>query len=449
MPQLTPLDLGSPALCRTLLRIALPMVGGLTINAAHQGVDAYFVGQLGPEALAAVSLALPVAGVTAAIGVGLGVGCATHVARALGAEERGRAGEVASAAMGLCLMLAGAVALGLWSTRSGLIELLGAGAEVAPLAEAYLAILAMSAGLGMVQILCDFTAIGEGNARFSLMSLCLCFSLNICLDPLLIFTAGLGVTGAALATVLAQLVTLSLYLWYFARHKGALRLRPSLGRRARAQLWPMLRIGLPEAGSVLLASLAFVLLYRLAGQLEGAAGQAGLGIALRLWLMASLPIEGFCLGAQPLLAHAAGRGDLQRLVQAGYWITGIVGMASLGMAALGSLAPEGLVQLFSADPRVAALAVPALGMLALSLPCVALRHATQVLLQATLRVQLAALLALAPLGWLLLPLLVGLVPPLGFDALPLSLAVAAILTGLGAALILWLLSRPSPLGVFQ
>lgn len=447
MPHLSPIDLGSPLLGRTLLRIALPTVGGLTINATHQGVDAYFVGQLGPEALAAVSLALPLAGVTAALGVGLGVGCATHVARALGAGTRDEAGQVASAAMGLCLLLATILAGVLWNGRGVLPDLLGAAEGVAVPAQAYLSIMAFSAALGMVQILCDFIAIGEGNARFSLLTLCLCFGLNILLDPLLIFTAGLGVSGAALATVLAQLATLMLYVWYFARQRGALRLRPNLNPAARTWLWPVLRVGLPEAGSVLLTSLVFVVMYHMAGRLEGAEGQAAMGIALRLWLMASLPVEGFCLGAQPLLSHAAGAGNLLRLNRAMFWIVGVSVSGGVLMAISGLLAPPPLVQFFTDNETVTALAVPAVCLLSMSLPAVAPRHATQVLLQATLRVRLAAVVALAPLGWLLLPLLIWSVPRFGFDALALSLAAATLLTGVGAALILWRMPRPSNSGV--
>ncbi|WP_264211404.1 MATE family efflux transporter [Leisingera thetidis] len=444
---MTPIDLGSPALMQTLLRTALPAVGGLSINAAHQGVDAYFVGKLGPEALAAVSLALPLTGLTAAAGVGLGVGTASAAGRALGAGRRSDADDLASAAMALCLMLAAVFAALLWSARLPVLDLLGAAPQVRGPALDYLSVMAFAAGLGMVQILCDFTAIGEGNARFSLLSLVLCFSLNMVLDPVLIFWAGFGVKGAALATVLAQLVTLALYAVYFARGRGAIRLRPRLTRDALARLWPVLRVGLPEAGSVLLASVAFLLLYRLAGHLEGASGQAAMGIALRLWVLASLPIEGFCLGAQPVLAHAAGAGNGPRLNSAAVATAAIAaGAAALFMAA-GLLAAVQLSQLFADDAAVLALAPAAVFALALSLPATALRHAAQVTLQSTARARLAAVLGLAPLGWLFLPLLILFTRLWGFDGLAASLTAAALLTGIGAALILWRLPRFSLKGL--
>ncbi|NIZ12299.1 MATE family efflux transporter [Phaeobacter sp. HF9A] len=438
---MTPIDLGSPALMQTLLRTALPAVGGLSINAAHQGVDAYFVGQLGPEALAAVSLALPLTGLTAAVGVGLGVGTASATGRALGARQHEEAGQLASAAMALCMLLAASLAALLWCMRLPLLDLLGASPELHAPALAYLSIMAVSAGLGMVQILCDFTAIGEGNARFSLLSLGLCFGLNMVLDPVLIFWVGFGVKGAALATVVAQLVTLALYAGYFATARGAIRMRPRLSLPALARLWPVLRIGLPEAGSVLLASLAFLLMYRLAGELEGTSGQAAMGIALRLWVLASLPIEGFCLGAQPVLAHAAGAANGARVTAAAWAMATIAtGAAALFMAA-GLLAAPAFSDLFTTEHSVRMLAAPAVAALALSLPATALRHAAQVTLQATARARLAAVLGLAPLGWLFLPLLLIFTRHWGFAGLAASLPAAALLSGIGAMLILWQLPR--------
>lgn len=442
-----PLDLGAADLTRTLLRSGLPAMGGLALNAAHQSVDGAFLGHLGTEALAAVSLALPLAGVTAALGVGLGVGTATAIARRLGAGRPEAAGQIASAAMGLGLCLAALAALVLSVARNQLLDLLGATGAVRAPAEAYLALMAFSAALGIVQILCDFIAIGEGNARFSMTSLALCFGLNIALDPLFIFGFGWGVAGAAAATILAQVLTLGLYLWYFAACRGQVRMRPHIGLPAWRQLGPVLRVGAPETATVLAATASVLLLYRLAGGIGGVEGLAALGIVLRLLTLASLPIEGFCLGAQAVLAHAAGGGDLPRLRRAVLRLAGLTCGASVVAGVLVQGWPGLALVAFAASPATAALAEPALRLMALALPLIALRAVAQVTLQATERAGLAAVLGLAPSGWLLLPLLAAFVPAHGFQGLALSLSLAAALTGLGAAFILWRLPRLPLTGV--
>ncbi|MES2434000.1 MAG: MATE family efflux transporter [Pseudomonadota bacterium] len=439
-----PLDLGSPDLTRSLLRTGLPAMGGLALNAAHQSVDGAFLGHLGTEALAAVSLALPLAGVTAALGVGLGVGTATAIARRLGAGQPDEAGRIASAAMALCLCLSVVAALALMLGRGVLLDLLGASGAVRAPAEAYLLLMAISAGLGIVQILCDFVAIGEGNARFSLITLALCFGLNIALDPLFIFGFGWGVSGAAAATILSQVITLGLYAWYFATRRGQVRMRPHLNWR---DLGPVLRVGAPETATVLATTAAALLLYRLAAEINGIEGLAALGIVLRLVTLASLPIEGFCLGAQAVLAHAAGAGDTGRLTQAARRLA-VLSCAAASLAMVLVLAAPDLARiLFAASPTTAALAEPALRLMALALPLIALRSVAQVTLQATERARTAALLGLAPSGWLLLPLLAIFTPTLGFHGLAVSLFLAACLAGVGAAFILWRLPHSHPTGV--
>lgn len=434
---MAPIDLGSPDLTNVILRTALPAVGGLSINAVHQAVDAFFVGQLGPEALAAVSLILPLAGVPAAVGIGLGVGTATSIGRKLGADQPEQAGRVASAAMGACLLVAILLSLVIWYNQHSMIGLLGAQGNVEAPALAYLNLLAFSAGLGMVQILCDFVAIGEGNARFSLITLVVCFSLNMVLDPILIFWAGLGVQGAALATVLAQMITLGIYALYFMRRWGRIRLYPSFDAAALVRLGPVLKIGLPEAIAVLLASVSFVLIYRSAGALEGTNGQAAMGLSLRLWMLASLPLQGFCLGAQPVLAHAAGALNFARLHRATLIIAAIATGSGILFMAIGLTFNHGLGRLFTPEGQSLDLAMPAIFALSLCLPAVALRQSVLVMLQATARARSAAFLSLVPLGLLYVPLLIPMGPGWGFGELILYLPSAYIVAGIAAALILW------------
>lgn len=436
---MTATDLGAPDLTRTLWRCGLPAMAGLAINAVHQSVDGAYLGHLGTGALAAVSLVLPLTGVTAALGVGLGAGTATAIARRLGAGRQEEAGQIASAAMGLCLGLALLAAVVLFLARGPLLTLLGTEADLRPQADTYLRLMAVSAGLGTVQILCDFIAIGEGNARFSLQSLILCFGLNLGLDPLLIFGAGWGVTGAALATIIAQLVTLGVYLWYFHTRRGSVRLH--LPSSAWRRIGPVLRVGAPEALALLATTGATLLLYRLAAMEAGVEGLAALGMVLRLLTLAVLPVEGFCLGAQAVLAHAAGRGDTGRLARAVWRLAAVTAGATAAAAVLLVLVPDLALRAFAATPETAALARPALLLLLPALPLMALRAVAQVLLQATERAGTALALGLATWGWLLLPLLAVLVPQHGFLALPLSLSLAAGLAGLAALVLLWRATR--------
>lgn len=141
------------------------------------------------------------------------------------------------------------------------------------------------------------------------------FTLNILLEPLLIFGVELGIAGAVLAThpVAARRARrlCGLFRSRLGRGAGARALRPAeLGELA------VLAVGLPATLSSALSAIAIALIYRAASRHGGDEAVAGIGIGFRLVTLGSLPVIGFCLGAQAVLSHAWGAGDPQRVLQA-------------------------------------------------------------------------------------------------------------------------------------
>ncbi len=437
------IDLADPRLGRLIWRLGLPAMAGLTLNATHQVVDAVFVGRLGGDALAALALLAPLAGLTAALGVGLGVGAASALARALGAGDPERARRVAGTAFAAAFAFALVAMVGLGLAREPVLATLGAPEGLLGLARGYFPPLILVMGLGLVQIVCDFLAIGRGDSQFSLKTLALCFGLNIALDPLFIFGFGLGLAGAGWATLTAQLVTLAVWGWYFSAPAR----RPRMG--SLAELRPILRVGLPETGSVAITTLGAMALLRLAADLGGETALAGLGIALRLMLVVTLPLEGFAIGTQPLLAFAFGANDPDRAALAlRRLLIGACGTTA-ALALLFCLNAGTIAGTMTDTPEVAAAAGAALVWLAPAFPAIALRVVAQICLQAMARARMAAVLGLAPMGWLLWPALALLTPRLGVEALPLAITLAAF----GAAIIAAAALRraafpPSPIGAF-
>ncbi len=437
------IDLSDPRLGRLIWRLGLPAMAGLMLNATHQVVDAAFVGWLGVDELAVLALLAPLGGLTVAAGVGLGVGAASALARALGAgepeEARRIAGTVFAAGLGAVLL----AVLVLSALREPTLGLVGMPAPLLGPARSYYPALLLTLGFGMIQIVCDFLAIGRGDSRFSLKTLALCFGLNILLDPLFIFGLGLGLPGAAWATLTAQLVTLAVWAAYFRAPTR----RPRAG--TLGHLRRILRVGLPETASVAITTFGMMAILRLAAELGDEATLAGLGIALRLMLVVTLPLEGFAIGTQPLLAHAFGANDPDRAARALRWLV-VLGCGVSAVLALTFVLNAGsLIGLMTGDPAVAAAGVTALLWLAPALPAMALRIVAQICLQAMARAWMAAVLGLAPMGWLLWPALAVLTPRLGIAAPALSITLAAFGAALLAGAVLRRAAfRPSPVGAF-
>lgn len=417
-------ELSDPNLHRLMWRLGLPAMAGLSLNALHQAVDAAFVGRLGAEALAALVLLAPLAGLVAAAGIGLGIGAASATARSLGAGQPEQARAVAGVSMVAALVLAVCAVGGLLVFGDEVLHLLGARGDVLATARPYLTIQSLTIGCAILQILCDFLAIGRGNASFSLKTLALCFGLNIVLDPVFIFGLDLGLAGAAWATLCAQFVTLCVWGWHFCLPRR----RPTLG--AVRLLGQVLRVGLPEAAAVAVTTLSLMAVLRIATAFGGADNVAALGLAMRLVFVVMLPLEGFAIGVQPILSHAHGSADAARFAATLRRVLRISGAITVVVSILFSMGARPLVRVFVSDPAIVGQAAFMLSCLALSLPAIALRLCAQISLQATVQPRLATLLGLAPMGWLLWPAMALLVPLFGLVGIAMAVLVAAWLAAL-------------------
>ena len=437
-----PLDLGDARLPRLILRTTLPSVVGLSMVGLHQVVNALFVGGAGTAAVVAISMTFPVALLTAALAEGVAIGAASRISRMLGANRQHEADQAAALALGYGLMLASAATAGLVLGAEPIVAALGTPAVAAEETTLYLRLLALGYAPLMLQIVCDFVAIAEGNARFSMLTLIGGFALNILLDAVLILGAGLGVAGAAIATALSSLAAVGAYAWYFRRRIGRVRPRLGLLRPDWAALRDMAGIGVSAAGFSIFSALAFVLLYRAASG-YGAAAVAGIGIAQRIYSGGMRPIAGFCMGVQPVLGFAWGAGDARRVART-LCITILVACGfALAYGAVMVLASGAIAAWFARDADTLATARTATAVLHAPFVLLGLHLAVLTLLQATGRARLSLLLTLAPQGYFLIPAVVLLPRGWGLDGLVAAQPVALVLSSLLAAGIgAWAIARP-------
>lgn len=432
--RLAPEDLASPHLLRLLLRLGLPAMFGLSINAAHHTINMVFVGMIGEDQIAAIMIVLPILMLIAAFGEGIGVGVATEVGRMLGAGNRSRAGVIAS------ISLAAGVAFGAASALTLVLFpdllLFGATPAIEPLAQHYLLIIAISIPLTMAQIILDFLAIAEGNARFSMWTLIACFALNMILDPIMIFGFGLGLQGVAIATILSQLVALSIYGTYHAKRLGIVRLTLDWRLADIRYLRPVLTIGAPTTLTSLTTAGTIAIMVSLAGAYHGEAGIAGIGIALRLLAVGTLPVIGISLGAQSILSFAWGGGDMARVLSATRILTAATSAVSGAYGLIALAFSQELASFFTDDAAVIAIAGQAIIATHLPLLLFGLRQTVLILFQAQGRAKVAIAIGLAQNGYLLLPLLALLPHFLGFSGLLAAMFLASTLTGLLSAVCL-------------
>lgn len=243
-----------------ILRLSLPMMVAMTLVTLYNVVDAFWVAGLGADALAAIGFSLPLFLLTIGLASGLGTGGEAALARMIGARNRGGASSVAMHTILLMTVLAVIVTIPLALFTEEIFALMGAG-EAAGLATEYARILF----LGTFALLFGEVAYslmqGEGNAKRTMYAMALGAVVNAVLDPILIYTLGMGIAGAAWATIIAEVISaIPMVYWLFVKRDTYISLHLSEFVPDPATMREILQVGLPAAVEQLsLALMALVL----------------------------------------------------------------------------------------------------------------------------------------------------------------------------------------------
>jgi putative MATE family efflux protein len=342
----------------TLLRLAAPNVVVMVVQAAVSTLDAVFVGWLGSDALAGVSLVFPLVMLMQTMSAGgMGGGVAAAVARNLGAGRRADADALVVHALVIAAVMAGAFTLALELAGPALYRAMGGdGAVRAAAMGASRVIFGGALAYWMLNTLGSVVR-GTGNMALPATATVASGLVYLALSPALILGWGplprLGIAGAATASVTAfGLAALGL-LGFLLSGRGLA--RPALhGRGLRAGLfWEILRVGAPGSLNTILTNLTVVLLTALVGPF-GPAALAGYGLGARLEYLQIPIVFGLGSGLVTLVGTSVGAGDRARALRVA-WAGAGMAAAITGTIGIGAaLFPQTWLGLFTSDPAVLA-----------------------------------------------------------------------------------------------
>ncbi|WP_208829713.1 MATE family efflux transporter [Bradyrhizobium neotropicale] len=430
------IDLSDPDLSRLILRLAIPSAAGLSINALQQLVNAIFVGALGAQAIAAVSMTLPIVVLLAAAGQGIGVGTASVISRDLGAGEYLEASRAASTALALAAPIGVAVTVALLLSLRGIFVTLGATPTIMPLALDYAATILFGYTLMLLNIVNGFIVRAEGNTRFSMWTMMTAFILNAVLDPVFIYLLDLGVRGAALATLVSQIAAISLYIAYFTRLRGRVLVRISHVSLGADRIRKLAFIGAPATMTNILSAVSVMLLYGAAARF-GDESIAAVGIAVRILTIGALPITGFCMGSQAVLGFGWGARDFARVFKAAKFLLSMTVSLSVAYSAAIVIFAGPLVRLFSDSDKVTEIAVSTCIVFHLFFGLFGVQSFVTTMLQSFGRARLSAVVSLARQGYLFIPAVLLFPVIWGFNGLLASQAIAELGAGMIALIVMF------------
>ena len=342
---------------KAVWKLAMPVMLGMAVQTAYSFTDMIFVGMLGSDAVAALTFNMPLGLLSIGITFGLGVGATSAIARLLGAKDKVGADNAASHAL-----LVGAL-IGLFIPALGLIfskelfDALGVPPNVLLSALLYFNIIAPSFVFANLNVQFRSILTGEGDTRTPIAFQIGGTLLNLVLDPLLIFTAGWGIAGAAWATLISQAAVFIVFIYYFFVRKGTY-LQPPV--RAFVFAWSVVRsilqIGFPASISMIVMSMGGMFFNRLISTF-GSDAVAAYGIGGRLDSVYFLPTFALASSMVTLTGMflGAGRIDLIRKTVNYVFVRGQFMALGFGVLFYG-LAPYVYV-IFTDDAVIIAMAV--------------------------------------------------------------------------------------------
>lgn len=350
-----------------IISLALPAVVSMLTTSAYNTADAYFVSQIGTSASGAVGVVFAVMAVLQAIGFTLGMGSGSVISRALGAEDRITASRYASTAFFCALLLGAAICLLGHVFLDSLMTLMGATPTILPHARSYAYWIFYGAPVICGAFTMNIILRSEGHAAFAMRGLVSGGFLNVILDPIFIFRLKLGISGAAMATMISQCVSFSILLSFFLRHKSEVNInirRVSLTPRV---IFEIISLGFASFTRQALASISAAAL-NIAASGYGDAAVAAMSIVGRVFFLIQSVVIGIGHGFTPVAGYAYGAGNYRRVRKA-FWFTikGELLLMTVLAAASYMLAPD-IISLFRrCDTEVIAIGTRAMRFQSLSL----------------------------------------------------------------------------------
>ena len=305
--------LGQEPISKLLRNLAIPASTAMFVNALYNIVDTIFVGRLvGWKGIAALAIANPVQMILLALGQIFGIGAASVISRALGANNHEKANKAAGNAYAGGIIISVLAALIGTLLMNEILTLFGASSDILPYAYDYLIIILPFCIFKTLSVISNNLIRSEGNAKMAMITMASGALVNIILDPIFIYFLDLGIQGAAIATVLAQAVSALISFLYLKSPKGSIKLSFNYLKIDLELIKTIITIGIPSFFRQAGASVLAIVLNNLLG-IYGDIYISIYGIILKITNFTLMPVLGIFQGMSPILGYNFGAKKYHRV----------------------------------------------------------------------------------------------------------------------------------------
>lgn len=427
--------MGSKSILGLLVEFSVPAIIGMLVNAIYNVVDRMFIGNaphLGAVGIAGITISYPVTLVLMAISLMVGVGGSTRFSIALGQKSKDKAAVYQGNAIVLTVIF------GLIFTVFGnvfiveMLEVLGASDNVMPYASDYLSIVLYGAVFQCVAMCGNNFSRAQGNPKNAMISQLIGAGFNIVFDYILIIQLGMGMNGAAIATVGGQFLSMIWQLCYLCSNRSLIKLDIEHMKLKINYTIDIIKTGIPAFLMQMANSILNFILNSTLGMYGGDIAISTVGIITSFQTICQMPLTGLMQGQQPLISYNFGALKYDRVKETlkyaimGGTIIGLVGFLAV------QLFPAAIIKMFNSEANVVNLGTTAIRIWFIFLPLLGAQIMAANYFQCIGKIKVASILNLLRQVILLIPLILLLAKLFGLEgifwAVPLADLGAFIIT---------------------
>ncbi|MFW6269528.1 MAG: MATE family efflux transporter [Bacillota bacterium] len=339
----------------TILKLGWPIMLGNGMQVFYNIADTFWVGKLGAQSVASISVSFPIVFLLISIGGGITIAGTTLVAQYTGAGDKKSTDKIASQLVGFIFSLSIVLSIIGFLFNENILNIIGAPEEIIGEATSYLDIFFI--GLPFMFLFFVFSALmrGFGDTKTPMKMMVISVIINVVFDPFIIFGWSIfpkmGVSGAALATILSRALVGFIGMYILFKGNKGIHIKKDYFKPDLEMYKKILKIGIPSAGEMSMAALSMTLLMGIISRF-GTMAVAAYGIGNRLMSVVRMPIRGIGRAITTMVGQNLGAEQPDRAEHCSWTGTGITFIILLVIWIIMIIFPEQIISVFNDNPEV-------------------------------------------------------------------------------------------------
>ena len=436
--------LGEEKISKLLMEFSIPAIIGMVVNTLYNIVDRMYIGNIkdiGGLALTGVGITMPIMTIIMAFGMLIGIGTSARISLKLGEHKREEAEKHLGNAFTLIIIASVLITIIGLVFMHKILGLFGASADTEIYAREYMQIIFFGTIFNMLSFGLNHSIRSDGSPKIAMLSMLIGAGTNIILDPIFIFVFGMGVRGAAIATVISQIVSTIWILYYFTKGKSNLKIKREYLSLDKAIVLSIFSIGVSPFSMQIAQSIVQVLANNALKTYGGDLAIGAMTIINSVAMIFMMPIFGLNQGSQPIIGYNYGAEKYKRVKQAVKSATIVATIiVSIGWI-ITQAAPHLLISIFNRDEQLVGIASTGMRIFLFMLPVVGAQVISSNYFQSIGKAKISMFLSLLRQVILLIPCLIILPKIFGLTGVWLAGAVADGLSSLITLIIFFMSVR--------